>query len=400
MANRKHFLTLIMILCAAVARAQSLTFPKVDSTSYAKYVAADWKALVDYGNTAISTGVDYPILRLRIAYAQFLLGNYSGALVHYQNVLASDSHNQTARYYSYLCNDYLNRSNDAAYNAAYIDTVTLNKEQIKPFGALQAGLEVSAKNSNNSRRGTGLYSRAFFSNRLGWHIQLDQSVAYYNQAITSTTAVTSASGAPAIATPITGTYTDSQIEYYAKLGYSLAHNLALLVAYHYLGTSYGTSTYQNHIGLIGLKYSAPYFALQADANLSTISNSNTQQYNGQLTIYPLGNLNLYTISRVSAQNGAIQQTIFTQTLGFKAVKQLWLEASGSFGRLDNFLDADALYVYNSIDITTFRAGASAFYPLGKHAVVFLNYTFEQKQDYYLNNNFNQNSITGGLTWKF
>src|SRR5476651_613746 len=366
MANRKHFLTMIAILCFGIAKAQTLSFPQVDSTSYAKYMAADWKALVDYGNTAITAGVDYPVLRLRMAYAQFLLGNYSGALTHYQKVLSDDSHNQMARYYGYLCNKYLGRSNEASNNAGYVDTITLNKEQIKPFGALQAGLEVSAKNSNNNNRGTGVYTRAFFSNRLGWNLQLDQSVAYYSQAITSTTAVTAAAGAPAIATPVIGTYTDSQIEYYVKLGYTLTDNLVLLGAYHYLGTSYGATTYQNHVGLVGLRYSAPYFSIQADANLSRISNSNTQQYNGQLSLYPLGNLNLYTVSKVSAQSGALQQTIFSQTLGFKAVKQLWLEASGSIGRLDDFLDADALYVYNSIDVTTFKAGGSAYYPLGNH----------------------------------
>jgi hypothetical protein len=400
MANRKYFLTLIAILCYGMVRSQSLSFPQVDSASYAKYRAADWKALVDYGNTAISAGVDYPVLRLRMAYAQFLLGNYSGALSRYQKVLADDSHNQMARYYSFLCNKYLNRNTEASYNAGYVDSVTLSKDNVRPFGALEAGLEVSSKNSNNSNRGSGTYTRTFLSNRLGWKVQLDQSVAYYNQTIKATIAVTPTAGAPSIATPVNATFTDSQIEYYAKLNYSIADNLALLGAYHYLGTSYGTSSYQNHVGLIGLRYSAPYFALQADANLGNVTNSKIQQYNGQLSFYPFGNLSLYSISRVSAQSGDFHQTIFTQTLGVKAIKQLWLEASGSFGTLDNFLDADALYVYNSIDVTSFKAGSTAFYSLGVHAVIYINYTFEQKQDHYLNNNFNQNSITGGFTWKF
>jgi hypothetical protein len=235
---------------------------------------------------------------------------------------------------------------------------------------------------------------------LGWRLQLEQSVAYFTQSITSTTAVLHAPGAPTITTPNTGTYTDSQFEYYGKLGYTITPALTVLGAYHYLNVNYGTGSSPSHIGFLGLKYAMPYFAVQADANFSNISNSNVQQYNGQLSIYPLGNLNLYTISRVSVQSGDLQQTIFNQTLGFKVVKKLWMEASAGFGIMDNFLADDALYVYNAIDITKFKAGGTAFFPLNNHANLYLNYTFEQKQDYYLNNNFNQHSITAGLIWKF
>ncbi|MES2274894.1 MAG: hypothetical protein V4592_02650 [Bacteroidota bacterium] len=400
MANRKYFLTLLIVACCYMASAQTISFQQADSTSSAYYTAGNWQALVDYGNRAISAGIDYPVLRQRMAYAQLMSGNYSGALTQYQQVLKEDSRNQKARYYSYLCNKYLDNQSAASYNASFVDTTTLNNEQVAPFGLLTAGLENSVKVPQNSNRGTGNYTRAFLSNRLGRKLTLNQSVAFYSQSITSTTAVTPNPGAPSIATPISGTYTDSQFEYYAKLGYSINNNLVLLGAYHYLNTSYGISTYQNHVGLIGLKYSAPYFSVQGDANFSNISNSHISQFNGQLSLYPLGNLNLYTMSRVSAQTGDVQQTIFSQTIGFKVVKQFWLEAAIGVGKMDNYLDADALYVYNAIDITKFKAGTTAFIPLGKHAVVYLNYTFEQKQDYYLNKDFNQNSITGGFTWKF
>jgi hypothetical protein len=401
MANRKYFLTLLLLAGWYIARAQTISFQQTDSTTYARYVAGDWKGLVEFGNTAVNAGVNYPVLRLRIAYAQFMSQNYSGALAQYQHVLNEDSQNQTAHYYSYLCNQYLGNSNAASYQAGYVDTVTLNKVPVTKCGLIQAGLETSAKISANNNRGTGSYTRASLSNRLGWKLQLDQSVAYYNQSITSNNPVAvQIPGGPLVNQGGTVTFSDSQFEYYAKLGYSVNSNLILLGAYHYLNTSYGTSSYQNHIGLIGLKYSAPYFALQADANFSSITNTNVQQYNGQLSVYPLGNLNLYTTSRISVQSGDVQQTIFNQTLGFKVIKQLWLETNAGFGKMDNYLEADALYVYNAIDITKFKAGGTAFFPLGGHAVIYLNYTFEKKQDFYLNTNYNQHSITGGFTWKF
>jgi hypothetical protein len=400
MANRKYFLTLLMVSCCCMARAQTINFQQADSTSYAQYTAGNWKGLIEYGNLAINAGVDYPVLRLRMGYAQLMSANYHGALAQYRQVLKDDSHNQTARYFSYLCNKYLDNNYAASYHASFVDTATLNNEQVTRFGLLTAGLETGIKISANSNRGTGSYTRVSLGNRLGWKLQLDQSVAYFNQSITSTTSVTPNPGAPTITAPVNTTFSDSQFEYYAKLGYSINSNLTVLGAYHYLNTSYGTSSFQNHIGLVGLKYSAAYFSLQGDANISNISNINISQFNGQLSIYPLGNLNLYGISRVSVQSGGVQQTIFNQTIGFKVVKQFWLEASAGFGTMNNYLDADALYVYNAIDITKLKAGATGFYALGKHAVIYLNYTFEQKQDYYLNKDYNQNSITGGLTWKF
>jgi hypothetical protein len=230
-------------------------------------------------------------------------------------------------------------------------------------------------------------------------LQLDQSVAYFSQSITNSTGVTPTTGAPGIANIVKSTYTDGQFEYYARLGFTLSSKLTLLGAYHYLHINYGENNYSANITLIGLKYTAPYFTLQGDINTTDMTNNHVTQFNGQFAVYPFGNQNLYLISRGSFQSD-YSQVIFSQTLGFKVARPFWLQASGSFGKMDNYLEADALYVYNAIDITKFKAGATAFYTLGTHAVVYLNYTFEQKQDYYLNNNYNQNSITGGFTWKF
>lgn len=397
MANRASFLIGALLACSVMAKAQSVGYQQVDSISYAQYQAGQWKDLISYGNSAVAGNVDYPLLRLRIAYAQFVMGNYSGALVNYHAVLSEDSHNQMARYYSYLANKYLNKDLEAGYHASYLDTFTLNRDDIRPYAALEAGFETGFKISDNANRGAGIYNRASLTNRLGFRLQLDQSVAFFTQSISSNTAIFIPGSTLAVNS---FTSTDSQFEYYAKLNFALTGDLSLIGAYHYLNTSFASTTNGSSIGLFGLKYSHPYFSLQADVNAAQVINTTFQQYNGALTIYPLGNLNLYTTSRASVQTNGLQQNIFNQTVGFKATKKLWLEAAAAFGKLDNYLDNDALYVYNAIDITQSRAAATAFYPFGRHIVAYLNYTYEQKQDYYLNTNYNQNSITGGFTWKF
>jgi len=397
MANRASILIGALLACSVMVRAQSVGYQQVDSVSYAQYQAAQWKELIAYGNSAVAGHVDYPLLRLRIAYAQFVIGNYSGALLNYEKVLSEDSHNQMAMYYSYLCCKYLNRDLEAGYHASYVDTFTLNRDQIKPYAALEAGFETSVKTSNNANRGTGIYNRASLSNRLGFRIQLDQSVAYFTQSISSNTPVFIPGSTLAVNS---FTSNDSQLEYYAKLRFAVSNQISLIGAYHYMSTSFASTTNSSNIGLLGVKYSHPYFSLQADVNTAQVINTSFQQYNGELAIYPLGNLNLYTVSRGSVQANGLQQTVFSQTIGFKAAKKLWLEAAAGFGKMDNYLDNDALYVYNAIDITQNRAGGTAFYSFGRHIVAYLNYTYEKKQDYYLNTNYNQNSMTGGFTWKF
>ncbi|PTQ98071.1 hypothetical protein C8P68_103231 [Mucilaginibacter yixingensis] len=392
MAYKQYLLIIALLLLFGFAHAQQVPdYQQADSTTQALYSAGKWQALIDYTNQTDAQGLDFPALHQRAAYARFMTGNYSAALAKYQQVLKHDSYNPTARYMSMLCQQYLNRDGNASYQAKFVDTTVLNKNNITPFGLIEAGIEASAKIPNIALRGTGFYSRASLGNRLGWRLQLDQSVAVYHQAIT-----------------VAGnndlrdfSFNNDQFEYYARLGYTLTSNLTLLGAYHYLHTKFGTDSYQNHVELAGLKYAAPYFTLQADANFSKMSNSGLQQYNGELTVYPTGSLNLYTISRVSVQSGYLSSTIFNQRIGFKAFKRCWLEGSINVGRMDNYLEADALYVYNAVDVTTFKAGGTLYYQLGRHLLAYANYAFEDKENHYNTNaTYQQNSITGGLTWRF
>jgi len=396
MGYRKYVIAGILALNTIAARAQTLTFQQVDSTSYALYTAASWQKLADFGDQAVEANIDFPLLRLRMAFSNFMLGNYSGALSQYQHVLASDANNQIAHYYSYLCDTYLNRDAEAFYHAKYLDTATIKSEKLSPFGLVKAGIETGVKVPGDAYRGNATYSRVSLSNRLGWRLVLDQSIAYFNQPITFKTTVTKTGNSQ---TAITST-NNSQIEYYGKLTFSISRNLMLIGAYHYFNTSYLQTTYGNNTGFVGLKYVGNYVDLQADVNFSNISGSNFMQYSGKLTTYPLGNLNLYTITTFSSAQGSSTQNIFGQLVGFKLSNKFWLEGSATFGKLDNYFEYDALYIYNAIDVTTFKGGATLFYQLNKHAQVFVNYTYEQKTDAIENINYNQNSATGGFTWKF
>lgn len=79
--------------------------------------------------------------------------------------------------------------------------------------------------------------------------------------------------------------------------------------------------------------------------------------------------------------------------------KIWTEASVNVGNLDNFVDLDGLYIYNSLDRSTFRSGLSTYWYINKHWTFYLNYTYDTKNIVLYNEFYTQQSITGGLLWK-
>ncbi|MDB5012803.1 MAG: hypothetical protein JWQ25_1005 [Daejeonella sp.] len=394
MVFRKLIVLLLTLAFSQSVKAQQISSAEADSITYAQYISSNWKDLKLTGERALEQGIDFPFLRLRIAYANFVEGNYSGALKQYNQVLKSDSYNSTARLYSYWCNKYLNREDEAAYHASKLPDSTLVSTHIRPFSVLQAGLESSFKMPDDALRNTGTYSRLYVSNRLFLKLKLEQAVSIYSQKFTIRPNFSSGNPNPTL-------NNNQQVEYYGKLSYPINSSLTILGGYHYLNNNFGGVTYQNHVGLGGLKYATPFLELQVDVNLSSFAGSNVNQYNGGIVVYPKGNLNLYASSRISNQNQASSnQLMFTQVAGSKIAKFLWLEANITLGKIINYVDADAVYVYNSIDPSLFKAGATAFIPLKSKLLLHLNYAYEQKENAFELYKYNQHSITGGLTWKF
>jgi hypothetical protein len=361
------------------------TMEQVENRSLNLLNAAQWKELVKYGKENIAAGNDFTLLRMRVGYASFILGNYSQSLLQYKKVLKEEPDNNVALYYVYLNNLYLNNTSAAKYYAAKLPDETKVLEQIKATKISGVQAEFSSKMPDDTARRKAQYARVGLNLDLGYRFQLQQSLAYYTLLVN---------------TPIGGnrvTYARlQQPEYYAKLVYAATGQLFMIGAYHFISDRFPDTTIYSHIFLGGVKYSHPYFSVQVDGSFGKFF-VNYAQYDGIISVYPLGNLNLYSISRISMGS----QTNFTQVLGAKVRKGLWLEGNTTIGSADYLFDNDALYVKNDADPLLFRCGASAYTMLSKKCLLTLNYTFEQKQQYQnLNHYFYQHSINGGLTWKF
>jgi hypothetical protein len=288
----------------------------------------------------------------------------------------------------------LNRDLAATKVASTLDSAVLKAEQVKTSGLSNFNLVTGFKYPGVNSRGNASYVATGLGLRLGSRFQLDQTISLFQQEIANTP-----TGIPP---RIIITYTNTkQLEYYAKLGFGLSKQITLIGAYHFLNTNFTTSTYQNHIGFAGIKYDSDYLSFQADASFGKIVTANISQFNAIVGVFPLGNLNLYGFTKASylTQN-SVSRPVFSQVFGFKAIKKVWLEANASFGGLDDYLDDDASYVYNSIDISKNKLGATLFYTFSPKSVFQFNYTFENKTEFTPQTNYTQHSITGGITWKF
>jgi hypothetical protein len=393
MGIKKYLISIFLIALMQTAIGQGTAMHIADSISTDMYNSSDWNRLILFGVKSMNDGNGFTDLRLRVAYAYFISGNYKKALSQYYSVLSIDSFNSTARYYAYFCNIYLNNDVQASYNIGYE-----GKEKVKgwlsQFGLVNSAVESGVKENNDPDRDNSYYNLIALAERLGWNLQLDQSLAYFSQDIFRLTKYFPDNNS-------TQLLTDEQKEYYAKLSFALNSKFILLGAYHYLDTKLIETTHNNNLGLLGLKYTSTYADIQADVNFGNPDGKPLEQYDGKLLFYPLGNLNLYTISTASAQHmDAANHFIFDQALGFRILKNTWLEASVTVGNQDNYLAQDGLYIYNGIDNTTFKSGATLFYELNKHALLQLNYFYERKDDSYSDTKYDQNSTTLGLLWKF
>lgn len=370
----------ILFVFVTTSSAQSIN-EKTDSISLALYNVAEWQQLIRFGKEAIDNGEDFTFLRLRIAYASFVRGNYSEALYHYDKVLIRDKQSQIALYYSYLCNVYLNRLEDAGYLAKYLDSNIVEEEKVKSFKLIAVGAESGIKFTNIYERGNSSYSRAFVDMRLGYKLSLTTSFSYYNQPIRNDNI--------------------EQPGYYVKLNYTPFRKINLIGAYHYMRSDLRQMVYQNNVSLLGIRYADNRSDLQGDFILSQIGDEKTRQYNLKFTKYITGNLGFYSASRLTIVSVLNQNNpIFQQLIGVKPMHNLWFEGEVTVGNQYNYAEDDAVYIYNGFDKTKFKTAINCYFLLKQHLLLGLNYTFERKSDNIFKFNYLQHSINGGITWNF
>lgn len=376
------YLIIILLMVSVVAKAQKpLTAESVDIATYQLYLNGNWDQLIRMGNQALEQKIDFKYLRQRMGYAYFMKADYYASQYQYEKALAFDESDQDTRAYLYYCGMNTGDLANARFHAQKLPDKLQNDLKLKAFRPLDAiDLEYNYKLNNSSTRSDPTYMRLGLSTPLGYRFSLYQSVSYYKQTVDL--ALT------------------EQPEYFALLNWSLNSHSTLSLAYHFLNTSSDGTKYPGNLiyGAFSKRISRYSFGLNGSFLSSDFGN--TQQYGltgsfvlpGKSTIY----LNSALSGMIETGNNRI---VFSQIAGAQVYKNLWAEGNITLGNLNNYNDHKALYVYNSVDPTTFRTGLSLFWYLGKKMTVFSNYTFDTKQNVTTSNNYKQHSFSGGIIWK-
>jgi hypothetical protein len=153
--------------------------------------------------------------------------------------------------------------------------------------------------------------------------------------------------------------------------------------------------------MVGVKYYGNYINLQAMLAGGKINDSAVQQFDLMAEYYPSGNLNIYGHTTASVKNSyGKKQFNIKQVMGFKLRKDLWTEVNATIGKFNNRFENDGSYIYNAIDNNIYKIGLNFFLYPTAHLQLMAGFTLEKRVLFKSDYIFNQNSINGGITWKF
>ncbi|MCX6312024.1 MAG: hypothetical protein NT084_10375 [Bacteroidetes bacterium] len=405
----------ILIFSVGKLSAQQLTFPYVDSATYAMYLKGDYNELIKLGSKAIKQGIDYPLLRVRMAEAAELNNDFSTAEKIYRGIVITDTTNANAHYQVAQNNIFLNRYDIAEYYAPTLNVVQRKNLGLKKHALIESvNFEAGLKHPGDTSRGNAYFGSVGISSRLFYRWTLYQSITPYGQTVTDSDTTSSFPFHPAHI---------GQINYYAKLHGQIFPHLGVTAAFYHFSlrekvtdwippqqngphmgppTPPPTITQNGFYFVGGLRWNLPKLELHGEYVVGQMNSSSFSQMGVSFMYLPFGNLYSYVRGECYYQlptNSGNGNLVFIPTLGFKLQKKVWFEATATFGTFNNLAQNEGAYFFNMYDATKLRYGGTLFLLAGKKSIFTLNYLQETKLISNTNSTYQQPSITFGLQWK-
>ena len=367
---------------------ETFDFQYIDRKSYQYYLESDWDRLTKLGNNALSIGIDYKNLRKRMGYAYFMQQKYYAAQMHYERALAFDHTDTDVQLYLYYCSKDLGNDKSAGYYVSLMPTDKQTSINIKPFKIIDAvDFEYNYKSNDEptNMRSEATFYRMGIGTKINNRLNVYLTASQYNQTVNITT--------PTL-----------QTEFYGAMSWAASAHLNFDAAYHGVNTLVGTEAFLGNLyfGKISGTSSIFHYALSASTLSNKMGTFNQVSLNGGFTIPGKAGCRLSSTMNLLADSTS-SRMVFSQSIGAQILKPLWMEGTVTLGNLKNYNDNNAMYLYNTLDATTFRAGVTAFLNVSKNFILVGNYTYDIKEmkDIITNNisNYNQHSISGGIIWK-
>jgi len=447
----KVIILLFAILLSGVAlKAQNKPDPKeVDRITLSLFTAGKWDEVIDKCESAIDEGVDFYVLRFRAGVSYYKKEDYLSAATHFEKALIFnpvDIVSMEYLYYSYL---FVGRESEELALISVMPLKLKKKLQVYSkfiYGAYTEGgytfnSDFSEQRQNGFQRLPNLYNEQKIGNgityidlglmhQIGKNVKIFQSYnnvsATYNEQI-----MEKINGLKNFDTKT------AQDEYYLNINFNLGKAWNLITAFHYMYTRsedvdlrYDSIVFpwishydlvktpeNDFIALLGITKLTGHFRLGLKNSLSNMNNASQLQNTAEIVFYPLGNLNLYTITNATfftnKQWGGETKSsgILDQMAGWKVFENLWMEAGYTFGYIYNYNELDGFIIFNNSDRISNRVSLNLISPISRHIQLSFRYQYlnqELSTLYYISpKNFNTNitnntnhKIIGGFKWIF
>ena len=450
---RSFLLIVFFSLILSVSFAQDFNedFQSIDKSTYILYTQKKWDSLIQTGNQALKSGIDYFYLRKRIGIAWYEKENYFKATEHFEKALKFSSSDATVQEYLYYCYIFSNRKKEARvlstkFNNSLKEKLNTQKNNVFEKVYLETGPTFSNNIKQNQIQRPGFNNNTSLGQDLnddkyyvhaGFEVNLSQRIsAYFGYSFLSISKLKQILF-PGIFPPgnqnLGPFYNDEyklfQNEFYGNLKFYLGSGFSVTSAYHFLNVQYNTiypdiysnpilydhviyldTSFNNHVISLSISKRVSLFNFGITTSWSNLNNKNQYQLGGLFTWYPKGNLNLYTTtSIVSAWEEDDNRIVFDQLIGGKVAKKLWIEGYVTFGEMVNYNEKNAFVVHNSGDKIKFRTGLNFIVLLSEHFELSFRYIYLQEEGYRFVDsiedsqntttiNYQNNTILGGLKW--
>lgn len=373
----------------------------VDSVTWQLYAGKQWESLNEEAKKAFNQEIDFFYLRVRAGVAAFEMKQYRPAIRHLQKALENSPDNEFVNSYYYSALLLAGREDEANALADRLPVEMLDRYQIRrkefvssvtletlhSFNGMHRALiaeEIDNEGSYSNYRSV-LNHMWFKDLGLDHHISPEFNLyhSFSHIAIDRTQRYKSAAY---LLDAKKGTNT-SQYQYFIQGRLMLWKGWHTTVAYSKVwGKSYyNYPEYQSdagyifprlsqgindHLVTLGIAREMTFMRPRISFTTGKINSYRQYQANGQIILYPLGNLHFYLLSEGivhSDENCDHTKTLFTQKAGIKG-GPLWLISEGTFGRVSNFSSGDGLVIYNMPETITGMYGATLWFPLFRYKV--------------------------------
>ena len=440
-----NILVLLGLIFTSGNAQETLSLPSVDSQTYLLWLQKDWKSLIKEGKHALENNIDFYYLRVRMGIAYYEQKNYHMAIHHFEKaykVNAQEAYLKEYLYFSYL---FAGRNADAAILAStfplslrekvgaakdnFIDQLSLfhNSSFLTNTSAIESYPAEFSPANDGFQEITRRYSLFSIGLLHKPNPSFSISHAYTNIQKTSFGFTLDYGSKEIIENQKTTVH-----QYYIAGSSRLAKGLNVGYGGHIVNIRYpvdvsffrqgqiytATQIVSNTdaVGFISACKSLNYLTLGSSLSLAGLNSAIQVQGNIILSLYPLGNLNLYSTSTFSYKwesysNQTIDNAVvFDQLLGFKINRLLWAEGFLTFGSMKNFVTNNGATIYNGIEFITGRYGGRLIILLKPNISFITTYTNLSKLSTYTETNnpnstynpieYSNHSITGGIIWNF